>query len=400
MKKIILTLFLILFITGCAFYDEYKMPKEVTLTIKKEEIAIREETTLKDIIDEKNVKILNQNEKLDTKDVGIKNITIIYEYNDRKYKYDASYTVSDLEAPKLLYAPKYRYTYQGEDINLCDLLNYIDNYDENPKCTIEGSYDINEIGTYYLKYSLSDSNNNKKELDFTFDVLDPDYYNDEDYYEENDEENSIYFDDVIKNYKNENTMIGIDVSAWQDEIDFEKVKNDGAEFVIIRIAVSSGPDDQMVIDRRFEEYYKNAKKAGLKIGVYVYTAASSKEEVISQAKFIRKKLNKRKLDFPIAYDFEEWSDVKNYKLTTNKLIDYVDEFYKILSKDGYDVMIYGSVFYLENIWPNNSYKTWIAHYTDKTNYSKDYILWQICNTGVIDGIYGYVDIDIYKKENQ
>ena len=52
----------------------------------------------------------------------------------------------------------------------------------------------------------------------------------------------------------------------------------------------------------------------------------------------------------------------------------------------------------KNVWLKNDYDTWLAHYTDKTNYSGDYILWQFTNDGIIDGIDGYVDLDIYYKE--
>ena len=195
-------------------------------------------------------------------------------------------------------------------------------------------------------------------------------------------------------------MIGIDISRWQGEIDFEQIKKDGCEFVIIRMAVSNGPDDEIGLDSKFKEYIKKAKKAGLNVGVYVYTSASSIDEIKKQAKFVRKNLNKIKLDFPIGYDFEDWSEIKKYKLNKHDLISFVDEFYNIVKKDGYDVMLYSSKFYLENVWNNEKYATWLAHYTDNTNYKGNYIMWQMTNIGVINGINGNVDIDIYyKREN-
>lgn len=69
-----------------------------------------------------------------------------------------------------------------------------------------------------------------------------------------------------------------------------------------------------------------------------------------------------------------------------------------LSKNNYEGMIYGSCSYLERIWKLDNYKTWLAHYTDKTDYTKDYYIWQLSSTGKVDGINGAVDLDIlYKK---
>jgi GH25 family lysozyme M1 (1,4-beta-N-acetylmuramidase) len=160
----------------------------------------------------------------------------------------------------------------------------------------------------------------------------------------------------------------------------------------------SDMETEIFLDKRFEENLKNAKAAGLKVGVYVYTSANTKEEALKQAKFIKKHLNKVKLDFPIAYDFEEWRDFNSLKMNSHDLLERVNDYKSILEKDGYDIMIYGSKWYLENVWPKNDYDTWLAHYVDETNYKGEYILWQLCSDGLIDGIYGYVDLDIYYKK--
>ena len=84
-------------------------------------------------------------------------------------------------------------------------------------------------------------------------------------------------------------------------------------------------------------------------------------------------------------------------MNTHDLLERVNEYKSILEKDNYDVMIYGSKWYLENVWLPNEYDTWLAHYTDKTNYNNDYFMWQLCDDGIINGINGYVDIDIMYK---
>ena len=404
MKKSFL-LVLLLLLTGCG-YDKYKKPDEVILETKEVKIEVYNDLKINDLIDKKNVKIVNKNETLDTNSLGVKNTTIEYSYKDKSYLMDVSYTVIDSTSPIILDIENYYYAYEGDttssNIDFCSSAIYIDNYDRNIKCKIEGTYNINKIGTYNLKYIISDKSKNIKEEKLVFEVLQPKEDTDENEGNTNTNTNeeieeNILFSDIYSKHKNKNTMIGIDVSRWQGDIDFNKIKKAGAEFVIIRMAVSNGPDDEIGLDSKFKENIKKAKKAGLKVGVYVYTCASSKHEIIEQAKFVRKNLNKIKLDLPIAYDFEDWNEINNYKLNTHDLISFVDEFYKILNKDGYEVILYGSKFYLENVWKNNNYPVWLAHYIDNTSYKGDYILWQMTNIGKIDGIEGNVDINIYYK---
>ena len=85
-------------------------------------------------------------------------------------------------------------------------------------------------------------------------------------------------------------------------------------------------------------------------------------------------------------------------MNSHDLLERVHEYKSILEKDGYDMMIYGSKWYLENVWLPNDYDTWLAHYTDNTDYQGEYKLWQLCSDGIIDGINGYVDFDIYYKK--
>ncbi len=65
---------------------------------------------------------------------------------------------------------------------------------------------------------------------------------------------------------------------------------------------------------------------------------------------------------------------------------------------GYKGMLYGSKTYLTNIWYPSKYETWLAHNTSKTNYEGSYHIWQMCDTGRIDGIKGNVDIDIMYED--
>lgn len=411
MKKIIIIFIGIFILCGCSTYDEYEMPKEVSIKTIDANFEVYSKPKIVDLIEDKNVKILNEDEVINTNKTGKKKATIEYEYDDRTYKYDVEYTIKDTTSPTVLYTNEYSYAYVGdttsENIDFCESAVFIDNYDRKVSCKVEGTYDINTAGSYDLKYIISDKDNNITEDTITFEVIEP-VDEDEEYEEpveeevieeETEEEDvGIQFTDIIKNYKSKNNMIGIDVSRWQGDIDFKKVKKSGAEFVIMRMAVSNGPDDEIGLDSKFKQNLKNAKKAGLKIGVYVYTSPATVKEVKKQAEFIVKELDGTKLDFPIAYDFENWDDVRKLKINIHDLTNMMDEFYKIVNKEGYEVMLYSSKYYLDKIWGTVDYPVWLAHYVDQTNYQGDFIMWQMTNEGKIDGIDTDIDIDIYYKK--
>jgi len=237
---------------------------------------------------------------------------------------------------------------------------------------------------------VTDSSGNSTEWDLTVEVADslP-------YYE--DDSPRTPFEDFISEYKGDGRSFGIDVSAWQDEIDFEAVRKAGCEFVIIRIGYSE--DGSMTVDKRFKENIKKAKAAGLKIGVYMYSYDNTEEKVRSSAAQLVETLDGESLDLPVAFDWEDFGNFQTYEMSFADLNRLYDAFADELSKSGYDCMLYGSRNYLEKIWDDTDTRpVWLAHYTDKTDYEGTYMLWQASSTGRIDGINGDVDMDILYRE--
>ena len=112
------------------------------------------------------------------------------------------------------------------------------------------------------------------------------------------------------------------------------------------------------------------------------------------AEYIVKQIENYDIDLPVAYDWEDWTNFNTYNVSFYELTEIANAFMNELEKSGYDSMLYSSKNYLENIWLKTKHKTWLAHYTEKTNYTKDYLLWQLCENGEIDGIDGSVDIDV------
>lgn len=392
MKKLFI-LFIIIFITGCS-YDEYKMPKDVKILLNKEKINVYEKKNINNLIKKSNVQILNKKKIINTNDIGIKKITITYKFKKRNYKYKVDYEVIDSEKPIFINYASNRTILLENETDFCSQISFVDNYDRNPTCLIDGEIDFNKVGTYNLKYIIKDNSNNTNEEKLTVNIVENIQNSNSNY-----SSNTKNFSDIIQKYKSNNNEIGIDVSAWQGEIDFNKLKENGCEFVIIRMAYSSEINEALKLDKYFKQNLKNAKKAGLKVGIYFYTNAASVKEVKKQAKFILKNLKNFKLDFPIAYDFESWSNFNEFKLNTHDLDNLFNTFKEVVEKRGYNAMIYSSKYYLEKVWLNEEKNdVWLAHYTDYTNYEGKYILWQLGNTGRINGIYGDVDIDIYYKK--
>ena len=395
MKKRLLFIPLVFLLCACS-YDKYEMPKDAYINTNEKEIKVNSsDTKIYDLISDDNVDIITKNKKLDTSEIGDKEIEISYKYGKRDYLYKLKYKVIDDEAPIIISSYKSIVYLLGEDFDLCDDINYIDNYDRSPWCEIVGEYDIHTIGDYPLKYKISDKSGNFVEEDVTLKIVkEKQKSNSSSSYKKT----NISFKDEYNKHKNDNTMVGIDVSRWQETIDFKKVKDAGAEFVIMRIGIHSDIDAEISKDVYYDRYIKDAKENGLKVGVYVYTSAINEDMAKEHAKETIKYLDGIKLDFPVAYDFENWSNIKSYGINTYDLERSLNAFANTLKKAGYDTMLYSSKWYLEHIWINeNKYPVWLAHYTSDTNYQGEYILWQRTNIGKIDGISGDVDIDIYYK---
>ncbi len=326
---------------------------------------------------------------LNTDSLGKKKIDFEYINDDGiKIKYNYEINVVDREAPLIWLGKSYNVTMGSED-NLIDKIMCGDNYDNNPECVIEGDYNLDNIGSYNLVFKATDSSGNVSKKRFTLNVNEVSSKKGS-----NGVKSVTEFSDVIKNYKNDNTQIGIDVSKWQGDIDFSKLKSAGVEFVIIRIGSSTGINGENFIDSKFIQNIKNANSVGIPVGVYFYSYANSVDRAISDAKWIIENIKDYKVELPIAFDWENWGSFNTYELSFFGLTNMAKRFMDTVKASGYDAMLYSSKTYLENIWMSVDYPVWLAHYTKNTNYAGDYSYWQICSNGMVDGINGDVDIDI------
>ena len=180
---------------------------------------------------------------------------------------------------------------------------------------------------------------------------------------------------------------GIDVSKWQGNIDFDRVRKEGYKFVIIR--AGSGVNS----DPYFERNYTLAKRAGLNVGVYWYSYAKSYYDARNEAQILYKLLKGKQLEYPVYYDVEETSQFARGKGFVNGIIC---EFCGYLENKGYYVGVYMSKSYIETfIMPATlkKYDLWVAQYNTKCTYRGNYNMWQKSSRGKVNGINGDVDID-------
>ena len=356
-------------------------------------VNVYSDVKVKDFIKDIDGKVID-NKKINTDELGTVYVEFIYLNKDnKKRKGTFEVTIKDLEEPLIWLSNSYSVRV-GDDVNLEDEILCADNYDSNPSCKIKGDYDLNIAGSYSLEYVAEDNSGNKESVDFTLHVYEPKNVTGGG---SSEEVTSTDFNAVLEEHKNKDTLVGIDVSKWQGAIDFSKVKDAGAEFVIIRVGHQNGVGGEYILDPYFKRNIKEALDNKLKVGIYFYSYADSKKEARRQAEWVIKQIKDYDITLPVAFDFEAFTSFNSMNISLYQLNEVAESYFSTLEENGYDTMLYGSKNYLNAIWKYNTNKVWLAHYTDKTDYDKDYILWQLCQDGVIDGINGFVDIDILYK---
>ena len=188
---------------------------------------------------------------------------------------------------------------------------------------------------------------------------------------------------------------GIDISKWQGNVDFTKVKADGIEFAILRAGYGKLADQK---DPKFEQNYANAKAVGLPVGCYHYTYAISVIEAEQEANVLLNWLRGKQFEYPVYLDIEDTSIVY---LGKNILTDIVCTFCNKLEQAGYFVGVYANKNWLTNYLDYEhikKYTIWLAHYTTATDYPNPHDMWQFSSTQTVNGISGKVDMNYCYKD--
>lgn len=192
---------------------------------------------------------------------------------------------------------------------------------------------------------------------------------------------------------------GIDVSYHNGKIDWKKVRKAGISFAMIRIGY--GTSKGGIVDSRLDYNYKNARKNGIKVGFYLYSYADNVKEARNEAKFTYRMLQKySKLDFPMAFDFENtYRNKKKYKKSNTKIITTYCDY---LEKKGFDTSVYSYMDFFHKAVDYkkvSKYGIWLARWTNSTkNFYDGRIpnvqMWQYSAKGKINGIKTAVDLNL------
>lgn len=184
-------------------------------------------------------------------------------------------------------------------------------------------------------------------------------------------------------------MKGIDVSHWQGDIDWDKVKTSDVEFAIIK---AGGSDAGFYKDPKFERNYSEAKRVGIPIGSYYFVGSKciSYNDGMADAERFINFLNGKTFEYPVYIDLETTS-IADKSGATEACIGFCET----MEKSKYFSGIYASDLYgfqdrLEILKLKNIAK-WVARYGSNPTYVTDYGMWQYSSTGVINGINGNVD---------
>lgn len=193
--------------------------------------------------------------------------------------------------------------------------------------------------------------------------------------------------------------IGIDVSKYQGDIDWEKVAAAGVQFVIIRAGYRGSVTGALVEDPNFVQNIRGALAAGLEVGVYFFTQAINETEAVEEASAVISMVREYDIKLPIYIDTEgAGGNGRADGLDKDMRTKVCDAFCRTAKNAGYNAGVYASRSWLYNNLDTSvldKYEIWDAEWVSVPQYTGYYTMWQYSSKGSVDGIVGNVDLDIY-----
>ncbi len=183
---------------------------------------------------------------------------------------------------------------------------------------------------------------------------------------------------------------GIDVSRWQGEVNWSQVAADDVSFVML------GTRSKGEIDPYFHKNIQGAANAGVQVGAYIYSLATTPQMAVEEANFVLNLIKDYPVSYPVAFDMED--DVQKV-LSKEQLAEIANAFCSTISAAGYYPIIYANEYWLNNHLDMSlmNYPVWVARYSVKPTYGSP-VMWQATSTGSVKGISGNVDIDFQFRD--
>jgi len=191
-------------------------------------------------------------------------------------------------------------------------------------------------------------------------------------------------------------ILGIDVSKWNGNIDWNAVKNSGVSYVIIRCGYRGSSEGKLIEDPKYEANIQGASAAGLKVGVYFFSQAVDEVEAVEEASMVLEQIKNYKLSYPVFIDVEA-SGGRGDKLDKAARTAVCKAFCTTIQNAGYTAGVYSNKLWMEgkiDMGSLNSYKVWLAQYAAAPTYAGKYDIWQYKAKGSVSGISGNVDMNI------
>ena len=193
--------------------------------------------------------------------------------------------------------------------------------------------------------------------------------------------------------------VGIDVSSYQGEIDWEQVSASGVEFAMIRLGLRGYTKGGISEDAMFERNIKGALAAGLDVGVYFFSQAIDPQEAEEEAAFVLERIAPYRVSYPVVFDWESISDAsaRTKGLGSDAVTSCAAAFCDRIAEAGYEPMIYFNMdqgylsYRLDRL---TDYAFWLAEYHDSPGFYYDFDFWQYSHSGSVPGIEGAVDLDL------
>ncbi len=203
-----------------------------------------------------------------------------------------------------------------------------------------------------------------------------------------------YYENGVKK-----TLTGIDVSKWQGDIDWNKVKDAGIDYAIIRLGYrGTAPEGNCAMDPKFEDNIKGALAAGVDVGVYYFTQAITEKEAIEEANIVIESLRGYDITFPVIYDTEYREGGRANDLSNRQRTACAKAFCETILAAGYTPMIYSSTNWsiLDIDLEQLPYDLWYAYYGEGKNiyYPYKFAMWQYTDSGKVNGISTNVDLNV------
>jgi len=226
----------------------------------------------------------------------------------------------------------------------------------------------------------------------------------------------------VSNYKDENfktdangykyyyengelcSYLGIDVSEYNGSIDWQRVRDAGVEFVMLRVGGRGWGSEGIIFeDAMFRENLRGAKSAGLKVGAYFYSQAINAQEAEEEAEFVLSVLEGEELEYPIAFDWEKVdgiSEARTHNIDPDILTECAVAFCDRIKEADYTPSLYAGselAYYKYDLAQLSDVDIWYAFYNDTPGLYYNYMMWQYTSEGVVDGVSGSVDLNICFK---